>query len=153
MDSVLYHILMLLPLLLIAAALGIIATTLNTASKLSEKIKHKNKDQTQQQTNNKSISVDPTDLNIIKNSIFISSVLVLVIIIIALIALIAPADITLYQTAILLILLTAIVGIIILFDSYSQIKDLLPKRIRKIVKKIIIYENGAAEEREWKYEY
>jgi len=143
---------MLLPLLLLAAALGIIATALNAVSKLSEETKHQNEKQAQQQAN-KNISVDLTTLDIIKNSIFVSSVLVLIIIIIALMGFIAPADITLYQTAILLILLTAIVGIIILFDSYSQVKDLLPKRIKRIVKKVIIYEDGTTEETEKRCEY
>jgi hypothetical protein len=52
-----------------------------------------------------------------------------------------------------MILLIAVTSILPLYDGCIRVKELLPKRIRKIIKKTIIYEDGTTEEREWKYEY
>ena len=106
-----------------------------------------------QQSNNKGISIDYRTLNIIKDSISFGIVLAILIIIMGLLALGFAVNNMGYAVALAIILGFSISMIPILSDGYSQVKKLLPKRIRRIIKKTIIYEDGTTEEREWKYEY
>ena len=151
--TLLYNTLGLLPILVLLAVIGIIVVVLDIMLRLSKEDNHKKKSQTQQQVDNKNISADLKTLVAAKDSISIGTFTLLLIIIAALITLAAPVNVTTYQVAILLILLVAIAGIAILSDGYSELKKVMPKKVRKIIKKTIIYEDGTTEEREWKYEY
>ena len=151
--TLLYNTLGLLPILVLLAVTGIILVVMDIALRLSKGENHKNESQTQQQVDNRNISVDLKTLSAVKDSIFIGSILVLLVIIVTLITLAAPASIMLYQLSIFLILLVAVTSILILYDGYTRVRELLPKRIKRIIKKTIIYEDGTTEEREKKYEY
>jgi len=106
-----------------------------------------------QQSNNKGISIDYRTLNIIKDSISFGIVLAILIIIMGLLALGFAVNNMGYAVALAIILGFAISMIPILSDGYSELKKVMPKKVRKIIKKTIIYEDGTTEEREWKYEY
>ena len=149
--TLLYNALGLLHILVLLAVIGIIVVVLDIILRLSKEDNHKNESKTQQQVDNKNISVDLKTLSFAKDSISIGTFTLLLIIIAALITLAAPVNITTYQVAILLILLVAIASIAILSDGYSELKKVMPKKVRKIIKKTIIYEDGTTEEIERKY--
>jgi len=151
--TLLYNTLGLLPILVLLAVIGIIVVVLDIMLRLSKEDNHKKKSQTQQQVDNKNISADLKTLVAAKDSISIGTFTLLLIIIAALITLAAPVNVTTYQVAILLILLVAIAGIAILSDGYSELKKVMPKKVRRIIKKTIIYEDGTTIEREKRYEY
>ena len=151
--TLLYNTLGLLPILVLLAVTGIILVVMDIALRLSKEGNHKNESQAQQPVDNKNISVDLKTLVAAKDSISIGTFTLLLIIIAALITLTAPVNVTAYQVAIFLILLVAIAGIAILSDGYSELKKVMPKKVRKIIKKTIIYEDGTTEEREKRYEY
>ena len=150
--TLLYNTLGLLSFLVLLVVTGIIVIVMDIALRLSKEENHKNESQTQQ-ANNRNISVDLKTLSAVKDSISIGDFLVLLIIIVALITLGAPASIMLYQLAIFLILLVAIVGIIILSDGYSELKKVMPTKVKKIIKETITYSDGTTVEKERKYEY
>ena len=106
-----------------------------------------------QQSNNKGISIDYRTLNIIKGSFAFGITLAILIIVMGLLALGFAVNNMGYAVALAIILGFAISMIPILSDGYSQVKKLLPKRIKRIVKKTIIYEDGTTVEKEKKYEY
>ena len=151
--TLLYNALGLLHILVLLAVIGIIVVVLDIMLRLLKEENHKKESQTQQPVDNKNISVNLKTLVAAKDSISFGASLVLLIIIIALITLAASVNVTAYQVAIVLILLVAITSIAILSDGYSELKKVMPKKVRKIIKKTIIYEDGTTEEREWKYEY
>jgi len=151
--TLLYNTLGLLPILVLLVVTGIIVVVMDIALRLSKEENHKNESQTQQQVNNRNISVDLKTLVTVKDSISIGAFLVLLIIIVALITLGAPASIMLYQLATFLILLVAIVGIVILSDGYSELKKVMPTKVKKIIKETITYSDGTTVEKERRYEY
>jgi len=151
--TLLYNSFGLLPLLILLVMIGIIVVVFDIILRLSKEDNHKNESQTQQPVDNKNISVDLKTLSFAKDSISFGAFLVLLIIIIALITLVAPVNITTYQVAVVSILLVAVTSIAMLYDGYSELKKVMPKKVRRIIKKTIIYEDGTTEEREWKYEY
>ena len=151
--TLLYSTLGLLPFLVLLATVGIIVVVMDIALRLTKEKNHGNENQTQQQVNDKNISVNLKTLNTVKSSISVSAFLVLLIIMAALITLAAPVNIILYQTAIVLILLLAIVGIAMLSDGYSELKKIMPTKVRKVVKVITTYSDGTTVEKETKYEY
>jgi membrane-associated HD superfamily phosphohydrolase len=150
--TLLYNTLKLLPTFWLLVAIGIIVVTLDIILRLLKEENRKNKSQTQQ-ANNSNISVDLKTLSAVKDSIFFSSFLILIITMAVLITFVAPANITIYQAVIFLILVLSIFGIAILFDGYSELKKVLPKKVRKIIKETITYSDGTTIEREKKYEY
>jgi len=112
--------------------------------------------QKQRQTKNK-ILVDPKILENSKDGIAASLALIFLIEILSLIvfgySLTSPIN-NLGWSAIMLIIIIALAFPIgILFASYGDLKDSLPKRVRKIIKVTTIYEDGTKEERKRKYEY
>jgi UDP-N-acetylmuramyl pentapeptide phosphotransferase/UDP-N-acetylglucosamine-1-phosphate transferase len=106
-----------------------------------------------QQSNTNGIFIEYKTLDFIKTSIALSIVLIISIIIVSLVAPISVTGTLGYQVALVMILLVAVTSILPLYDSYVRIKELLPKRIKKIVKVTTIYEDGTTVEREKKYEY
>jgi predicted membrane protein len=151
--TLLYNTLGLLPILVLLAVTGIIVVVMDIALRLSKEENHKNENQVQQRANNRKISVDLKTLSIAKDSISFSASLVLLIIIVTLITLAAPASIMLYQLAIFLILLVAIVGIAILSDGYSELKKVMPTKVKRIIKETVTYSDGTTVEKERRYEY
>ena len=151
--TLLYNSLGLLSFLVLLATIGIIVVVIDIALRLIGEKNHKNENQIQQQVNNRNISVDLKTLSAVKDSISIGTFVLLLIIIVALITFAAPASIMLYQVAILLILLVAIVGIAILSDGYSELKKVMPTKVRRIVKITTTYSDGTTIEKETKYEY
>ena len=151
--TLIYNTLGLLPILALLAVIGIIVVVVDIALRLTKEKSYKNENQTQQQVNNRNISVDLKTLNTVKDSISFSSFLVLLIIIAALVVFAAPANVTLYQLTILLILLVAIVSIAILSDGYSELKKVMPTKVKKIIKETVTYSDGTTIEREKRYEY
>jgi len=151
--TLLYNTLGLLPILVLLAVIGIIVVVLDIMLRLSKEDNHKKKSQTQQQVDNKNISADLKTLVAAKDSISIGTFTLLLIIIAALITLAAPVNVTTYQVAILLILLVAIAGIAILSDGYSELKKVMPKKVRKVLKITTTYSDGTTIEREKRYEY
>jgi uncharacterized membrane protein len=120
---------------------------------------NKSENQTQQQasntqqSDNRNVSVDYKTLDIIKSSIVSGIAFIILIFIIALVAYPLATDILGYQAALVMILLVAAVSIPILYDGYSQVNKLLPKRIKKIIKVTTVYEDGTTIEKERRYEY
>ena len=113
--------------------------------------------QKQRQTKNK-ILVDPKILENSKDGIAASLALIILIEILSLVlfgyTLVNPTLNNLGWSAVMLIILIALAFPIgILFASYGDLKDSLPKRVRKIIKVTTIYEDGTKEERKRKYEY
>ena len=104
-----------------------------------------------QQSNKNGTFVDYKTLKFIKISIALSISLIILIIIISLLAPISSMDTLGYQVILVMILLIAVTSILPLYDGYIRVKELLPKRIRRIVKKTIIYEDGTTEEIEREY--
>ena len=151
--TLLYNTLGLLPILVLLAVTGIIVVIMDIALRLSKEKDHESENQVQQRVNNRKISVDLKTLSTAKDSISFSAFLVLLIIIAALMVLAAPVNITLYQIAILLILLIAIVSITVLSDGYSELKKAMPAKVRKVVKVTTVYGDGTTVEKETKYEY
>ena len=150
--TLLYNALGLLHILVLLAVIGIIVVVLDIMLRLSKEDNHKNESKTQQQVDNKNISVDLKTLSFAKDSISFGASLVLLIIIIALITLAAPVNVTAYQAAIVLMLLVAITSIAILSDGYSELKKVMPKKVRKIIKETVTYSDGTTVERERMYE-
>jgi len=151
--TLLYNTLGLLPILVLLAVTGIMVVVMDIILRLSKEKNHENENQVQQRVNNRKISVDLKTLSTAKDSISFGFSIVLLIIIVALITLAAPVNVTAYQVAILLILLVAIVGIAILSDGYSELKKVMPAKVRKVLKITTTYSDGTTIEREKRYEY
>jgi quinol-cytochrome oxidoreductase complex cytochrome b subunit len=156
--TLLYNSLGLLSFLVLLATIGIIVVVMDIALRLMGEKNHKNENQTQQQdnkqqeVNNKNISVDLKTLYDIKDSISFSAFLILLIILIAIMTPAVSADTNLYQAAMFLILLIAIASIAVLSDGHSELKKVMPKKVRKIVKITTVYSDGTTVEKEEKYE-
>jgi len=140
-------------LLLLLFSVFIISTLKSGIQSQTQAQQIQQQDSNVQQSNNKGISIDYRTLNIIKGSFAFGITLAILIIVMGLLALGFAVNNMGYAVALAIILGFAISMIPILSDGYSQVKKLLPKRIKRIVKKTIIYEDGTTEEREWKYEY
>jgi len=161
--SLLSNLLVVFPVLLLLLFSAFMMFTLSAISTLKgEKSDIQSQTQAQQkqqqdsniqQSNNKGIPIDYRTLNIIKDSISFGIVLAILIIIMGLLALEFAVNNMGYAVALAIIIGFAISMILILGNEYSQVKKLLPKRIKRIVKKTIIYEDGTTEETEEKYEY
>ena len=152
LESTLALMPILILLLIFAIVLGIIAVFEGmTRDKASQP------QQVQQQNNNQQVDkdhvlVDIRSLQFIKDSIAFSTVFIIIIAFLALVAFPLATNTILDGIVLLIIILLSIVIFSALTDAYSKLKEKIPKRIKKIVKKTIIYEDGSTEEKE-KYEY
>jgi len=152
--NLLSNLLAMFPILLLLLFSAFIIFTLKSGIQSQTQAQQiQQQDSNVQQSNNKGISIDYRTLNIIKGSFAFGITLAILIIVMGLLALGFAVNNMGYAVALAIILGFAISMIPILSDGYSQVKKLLPKRIKRIVKKTIIYEDGTTEEREWKYEY
>jgi hypothetical protein len=106
-----------------------------------------------QQSNTNGIFIEYRTLDFIKGSFAFGIALTILIIIQDLLALGFAINNTGYMVALAIIIGFAIPMIPMLYDGYSRVKKLLPKRFKKVVKVTTIYEDGTTIEKEKKYEY
>ena len=112
--------------------------------------------QVQQQNSNQQadkdhVLVDIRSLQYIKESVGYA-IIAIIATIIAFIGLLFVTNIILVGTIFFFIILFLLFAISDLARARSKLKENMPKRIKKIIKKTIIYEDGSTEEHEEKYE-
>jgi len=154
-----------LPLLLLLGAIAIIFVISiisfligigSFTNRSQQQVQTQTSQQTQQQNSNQkqanTVSIDLRTLNNAKDGIFFGIIIIILIIFAAFTALGSATNVLQYGVVTFLIIVLSILAIAVLYDSFKSLKTSLPKKIKKIIKKTIIYEDGSTEEREEKYE-
>ena len=140
-------------LVIMAVFVGVI--WLITQLNKQQQVQTQTSQQTQQQNNNQqqtnTVSIDLRTLNNAKDGIFFSMLIIILIIFTAFVALGSATDVLQYGIVTFIIIVLSICAIAVLYDSFKSLKISLPKKVKKIIKKTIIYEDGTVDEKEIRY--
>ena len=161
--SLLSNLLVVLPVLLLLLFSAFIIFTLSAISTLkgeksgiqsqTQAQQKQQQDSNAQQSSKEGVFVDQKTLLVFRDAFDFNAFMFLLIIVAILAAFAISANSYIYNLALAIIFALSLVGSFVSGYSSYKVNKVRPKKVRKIIKKIIIYEDGTTVEREKRYEY
>jgi|GEM_PF-1167809 len=161
--SLLSNLLAIFPVLLLLLFLAFIMFTLSAISTLkgeksgiqsqTQAQQKQQQDSNTQQSNKEGVFVDQKTLLVFRDAFDFNTFMFLLIIVAILATFAVSATSYIYNLALAIIFALSLVGGFVSGYGSYKVDKVRPKQVRKIIKKIIIYEDGTTEETEEKYEY